>query len=215
MSKLLKQFVVVFSVMIFVSTITDQVSANGAPIKIFLNYLPEISNYGSTEATGTALVSIGEAWVEITAEGVPQLTGELYEAWLVGAENEEMISLGKFNANPQSQIDYFVELEQLPQIEYRFLVITVEEDPDPGPQADSRKTLAGFFPNPELLIVSGTPTPTLPPGVTPTPGSPATLPVTGNVNFVGSISSLLFIVGILGLGIGILTKKSKLKRGSQ
>ncbi|MCB0191060.1 MAG: hypothetical protein KDJ65_03880 [Anaerolineae bacterium] len=208
MSKLIKLFVVGLTIIICTTVVPVSISANGAPIKIFLNYLPEISNYGSTEATGTALVSIGEAWVEITAEGLPQLNGELYEAWLIGGEDEEMISLGKFNANTEAQVDYFAEFEQLPEIDYRFLVITVEEDPDPDPQANNRQSLAGFFPNPELLIVSGTPTPTLPPGITPTPGSPATLPVTGNTGFgIRILSSILIVLGLLGLGIGILTKK--------
>lgn len=215
MSKILKQFIVVFVVLVCTSIGVIPASANGAPVKIFLNYLPEVSNYGPTDATGVALVSIGEAWVELTAEGLPQLTDELYEAWLVSAEDDQMISLGKFNANAEGQVDYFAEFEQLPPIDYRLFVITVEVDPDPDPQADTRQTLAGFFPNPELLIVSGTPTPTLPPGVTPTPGAPATLPVTGNTGFGFRVLSIgLLVMGLLGLVFGILTKKFNIKRGA-
>lgn len=210
MSKLLKQLIIAFVVVICTNVGAISVSANGAPIKIFLNYLPEVSNYGSTEASGVALVSIGEAWVELTAEKLPQLNGELYEAWLVSAQDDQMVSLGKFNANADGQVDYFAELEQLPPIDYRLFVITVEADPDPDPQADTRQTLAGFFPNPELLIVSGTPTPTLAPGVTVTPGAPATLPITGNTGLGVQVLSIgLLSLGLLGLGFGFLTKKFK------
>ena len=59
-------------------------------IKIFLNYLPEFSNYGPTDASGVAEISIGEAWVDLTIDGLPQLTDEHYEAWLIGADEQQM-----------------------------------------------------------------------------------------------------------------------------
>lgn len=175
------------------------VAANGAPIKIFLNYLPEFSNYGPNDATGVALVSIGEAWIDLEADGLPQLSGQFYEAWLVETETGAMISLGKFNSDPAGHVTYHAEFEQIPELDYRYFVISVETDPDPGPEADTRRTIAGVLPNPEIVIVSGTPTPTLAPGITPTPAPPPTLPVTGD------FKSQMFNLGLLivGLGLGI------------
>jgi hypothetical protein len=182
-------------------------AANGAPVKIFLNYLPNFSNYGSTHASGTAMISFGEAWVDIQAEGLPQLTGQLYQAWLVKAETNEMVNLGKFNADTNGRIAYHAEFEQLPKADYRYLFITVEPDPDPNPEADARRTIAGVFPNAEVVKATGTPVPTLVPGVTPTPGAPAALPVTGGLVFQSSLFQFGSItLGVVGLGtIFILT----------
>jgi hypothetical protein len=171
--------------------------ANGAPVKIFLNYLPEISNYGSTTASGVAMVSIGEAWVDLQIEGLPPLQGLIYEAWLVTGDNEQMISLGKFNSDEDGKVDYSAEFEDIPVLDYRFLVVSVETDPDPQPEsADNRRSVAGVFPNAHLEVVSGTATPTLAPGITATPGAPASLPVTGNVASPTPV--------VLWLGAGLL-----------
>lgn len=180
------------------------VKANGAPKKIFLNYLPEYSNYGPTDATGVALISIGEAWIDLQAEGLPQLSGQLYEAWLVKAATDEMLSLGKFNAGVDGRVAYYKELDQIPEVEYRYFVITVEPDPDSNPAAETRRSIAGVFPTSELQVVTGTPTPTLVPGITPTPSAPATLPVTGSVILDLAIWSLGAGVLVLGLGLSVI-----------
>lgn len=195
----MKFFVKWFIGIIAMLSLAWPVAANGAPIKIFLNHLPEFSNYGPKAATGVALVSIGEAWVDLEADGLPQLSGQLYEAWLVEAETEKMVSLGKFNSDSAGHISYYAEFEQIPELDYRYFVISVETDPDPAPEADARRTIAGVLPNPEIAIVSGTPTATLLPGITPTPAPPPTLPVTGNLR------SQMLNLGLLitGLGLGV------------
>lgn len=196
-----------FSCILVIFVLAVPASANGAPIKLFLNYLPEYSNYGPTEATGVALVSIGEAWVDLKVEGLPQLSGQRFEAWLVKAETDEMISLGKFDADAAGHVAYYHELDQIPEAEYRYFVITIEPEPDPSPAAEANRSIAGVFPNAEVEVVSGTPTPTLVPGITPTPGAPATLPVTGSIVGFWSLG-----VGILGLGLSA-TGFMWLKRG--
>lgn len=172
-------------------------AANGSPIKIFLNYLPDVSNYGPQQATGQALVSIGEAWIDLTADGLPRLENERYEVWLVPAGSDRMISMGKFNADANQHVQYHNELPILPQIAYRYLVISVEPEPDDNPtQADPRRSIAGVFPNLELKIISGTPTPTLPPGVTPSPGPPEQLPVTGGSTPIGLWIALILLLAL-------------------
>lgn len=184
-------------------------NANGAPVTIFLNYLPELSNYGPTTASGEAQVSIGEAWVDITAQGLPQLEGVQYEAWLVTADNNTMISLGTFNSDVDGNVAYHAEFDDIPLLEYRYLVISVEPVPDDNPTvADPRRTIAGVFPNTQLEIVSGTSTPTLGPGITATPGAPGGLPVTGNVDFPVSAALWLGLgAAILALGVTLLKRR--------
>ncbi|NJN92593.1 MAG: hypothetical protein HC875_00195 [Anaerolineales bacterium] len=193
----MKFFIKWFIGIVMMLIVAGPVAANGAPIKIFLNYLPEYSNYGSNDATGVALVSIGEAWVDLEVDGLPQLNGQSYEAWLVEAETSTMISLGKFNSDSTGQVKYHAEFEQIPELDYRYFVISVETDPDPGPEADARRTIAGVFPNAEVVVVSGTPTPTLVPGITPTPAPPPTLPVTGD------LKSKILNLGLLIMGLGL------------
>ncbi len=217
MKKNLK-LIAVLAGLILLAVVAIPVGANGAPVRIFLNYLPEFSNYGPNTAAGEVQVSIGEAWVDLSADGLPPLTGETYEGWLVELNTDRYITVGKFNADANNHIGYYVELNQLPVTDYRYFVITVEQDPDPSPDPDPRITLAGLFPDPKLEIVSVTATPTLPlvqPGqttagitgttgasttengaaTTPTPPPPATLPVTGSARPGG---------WGLGLGLGII-----------
>lgn len=194
-------------VFMFLVGLVVPVAANGAPIKIFLNYLPEFSNYGPTDASGVAEISIGEAWVDLTIDGLPQLTDEHYEAWLIGAGEQQMISVGTFNSGADGHVDYFVELSELPDIDYRFFVVTVETDSDDNPEPDPRRTIAGIFPDPKLQIVIETPTPTLEAGVTATlgppitPNAPGTLPVTG----VPLPEIWVINLGLLMLGLGIVS----------
>lgn len=187
-------------------------AANGVPVKIFLSYLPELSNYGATTASGVAQVSIGEAWVEVKAEGLPQLEGLQYEAWLVTADDEKMISMGKFFSDADANVDYYAEFDNIPALEYRYFVISVESVPDPDlATADERRTIAGVFPNTRLEVVSGTPTPTLAPGITPTPAAPAALPVTGQTNSPVMIMTILLVVlisgGIILWGVAFVVKR--------
>jgi len=201
--------------------------ANGKPITIYLNYLPEFSNAGATNASGTARVSIGEAWVEIKADGMPALNGEQYEAWLQEGDTGNRLSLGKFNADANGHVDYYAELDFIPEADYRYFLVTIETDPDASPDADARVSIAGVFPTAELVIVNTTPTAAaeLVSGgdgtsvVTPTNGSevtpsltdgatdstvvsppPATLPVTGQDNHTAIFGILAF--GIFALAIG-------------
>jgi|GEM_PF-1592777 len=206
------------------------VLANGKPVTIYLSFLPEFSNTGSETATGTVNVSIGEAWVDLTADGLPQLQGEQYEGWLQEAETGKRFSVGKFNADANGHVSYYVQLDNIPVADYRYFLITIEPDPDPSPDADARITIAGLFPNPQLVEVTPTPVPlispapqpitgtesmsgTMPAGesgsamaadVTPTPPPPAILPVTGS----SADTPWLVLAGGLLLAAGFLARNA-------
>lgn len=175
--------------------------ANGVPVKVYLTYLPEFSNHGPTSASGTATISIGEAWLELEAKGLPHLKDNFYEVWITNAETGKPISLGKFNADTKGVVAYRADFDDLPEVEYRYLFVSVEPEPDPDPAPDKRVTIAGVFPSARLLVVSGTPTPTPEPGVTPPPAPPELLPVTGepsiSAGWLAAIGLLLLTVVLL------------------
>lgn len=154
-----------------------------------------------------ALVSIGEAWLELKADGLKPLAKEKYEAWLVTVDGQ-MLSLGKFNSEANGQVAYKAEYDDLPQADYRYFVISVEQEPDAKPEADARRVIAGVIPDVTLQVVSGTPAATLAPGMTPTLAPPSTLPTTGIEGAPGwGIFSLALIIG-LGLSC-LITGKGK------
>jgi len=183
------------------------VSANGAPVTIFLNYMPEVSNWGSQSATGTAVVAVGDGEVALEVTGLPRLTDEHYEVWLESREDRELYSVGKFNVDQEGVGRLYVLLDTLPYQEYRMLLISVEPDPDPNPEIGDRKSLAGLFPN-EAVIQITTPITT----ATPESGSrPTYLPVTGGDHSpaVPAWELSITTVVILALAIGLFLKREE------
>ena len=207
MKMTLKRAVILSALTFFLSVLVVPANANGAPVKIFLNYLPKTSNYGPENASGTATVSIGEAWIDLTADGMPKLDKASYQIWITNAETKDMISLGTFNADAEGHVAYSAELDDIPIADYRYMLVSVEPDPDPNPdEPDSRITIAGVFPNAQILIVNGgAPTATPAPGMTPQAGAPETLPVTGKYN-TGIWTFLAILVGLGMISVVVLFK---------
>ena len=173
------RLVVVCAALLVAALAAPLASANGAPVTIYLNYLPGQSNTGPQDASGVAVVSIGEGTVNLTAEGLPRLSGKQYEVWLMRADNEQMVSLGTFNAAEDGSVEFRNEVESIPDVGYRYLLLTIEPDPDSRRAASAERSIAGVFPNPAIQITDGATTATPAPGVTPGPGAPETLPTTG------------------------------------
>jgi len=155
--------------------------SNGVPVQLFLNYLPDVSNWGPETASGTAIVATGEGFVTLKVQGLPRLNDARYQIWLTPREGEP-IAVGKFNVDATGRADFKATGLKLPATVYKLLIITVEPEPDPNPQPDARRSLAGRFPDPALKIVTAGP---VPGGATSAPGQPLplnmprTLPVTG------------------------------------
>jgi hypothetical protein len=179
-------------------------SANGAPIKIQLSRLPNIVNYGArNEARGEAQITAVEGDVTVTLVGLERLTNELYQAWLFNTKTGEQLSVAKFNvtadgtAKNQSIITFGNR-------EFDLFVITVEPEPDLGPNADSRIVLAGYWPGREPLAAGATAAAqaasaasTVPAGATIVSTQlPTGLPRTGGPGFQALAAALL----VLGLG---------------
>jgi hypothetical protein len=182
------------------------VRANGAPVDVFLNYIPGTSTWGPSSATGHAVVAIGEGEVRLETKGLPHLKDERYQVWLERADTGELISVGLFNSDESGKGELHVLSDDLPYTQYRAMWITVEPLPDPDPAPSARRALVGRFPNMELAKEALLqPAAGLSVGA-PNKGSaessgprPEFLPVTGGrLGAWGRVSSLLLLLPVMG-----------------
>jgi len=127
---------------------TPRSEANGGSLKVFLGYLPEISNWGAFESHGVAEVNIGEGRAHLIVHRLPYDPRIYYQAWVVLAgDRATMVPLGSFEVDETGHADVELKNPGLPPRVYRFLVITAEPVPDEDPAPDSRRAIAGVFPN--------------------------------------------------------------------
>jgi hypothetical protein len=96
----------------------------------------------SQGGTGTAIVEGATGQIDIAVEGLPALTGEVYEGWLAGGD-EEPISTGRFNTDASGVGSSSFALGDISDRTYERVVLTVEPEPDPSPAPDSRHSIGG------------------------------------------------------------------------
>ncbi|HHX64923.1 MAG TPA: FliA/WhiG family RNA polymerase sigma factor [Chloroflexi bacterium] len=126
--------------------------ANGTGVTVYLGYLPEVSSWGNLEAEGEAYVNIGEGYLNLQVTGLPSRDDVQYEVWLVPAEDRQrMISVGTFEVDESGAASAEYYRQDLPVLEYRFLVITAEPSSDTDPAPDEKRALAGVFPNMQVI----------------------------------------------------------------
>ena len=166
--------------------------ANGAPVDIYLSYLPEVSNWGPRTAQGHAVVAVGDGQVMLEVQGLPQLTKEHYEVWLESRAERKLYSAGKFKVGEDGVGHLQVLLDTLPYQEYRMLVISIEPEPDASPDADARRSIAGLFPNTAVIQTTKELTDTV------KAETPPYLPVTG-------VNRMWWAAILVTFGIGLLT----------
>ncbi|MCC7353017.1 MAG: hypothetical protein IT330_04605 [Anaerolineae bacterium] len=173
------------------------IHANGAPVDIYLSYLPEVSNWGPRTATGHAVVAVGDGEVALEVKGLPTLKDEHYEAWLESRAERKLYSAGKFKVGTDGIGRLQVLLDTLPYQEYRMLLVTVEPEPDPSPEPDARRSIAGLFPNTAVIQTTKEITDTT------HVETPPYLPVTGRDLSRWATTLAAFGVGVVA-GAGVL-----------
>src|SRR5437016_5342467 len=82
-----------------------RVEANGVPTSVALKYI-DLSNWGPMDATGKADLLLAEGIVKVSAQGLPSLKTQRYQAWLVSSQSGDAISAGRFNADPDGKVDF-------------------------------------------------------------------------------------------------------------
>lgn len=121
------------------------VSANGTPHKIILTYLPGLSNWGPSTATGIVEVVPKEGQVSISVVGLPSLTNENYTGWLINARNNQSINVGRFNTDAAKTATVNISLpSEIPDIGWNLFLLTVEPDGQTAKSPGERKSIGGY-----------------------------------------------------------------------
>lgn len=120
-------------------------SANGVPTVVQLSYLDGLSNWGPREAHGEIELVFAEGFVRLVADGLAPLTDERYQGWIVNSETNDAISVGRFNANADGEVQYQGALPPIADFGFDLFIITVEPEPDDAPQPTTRRSIGGHF----------------------------------------------------------------------
>jgi hypothetical protein len=123
--------------------------ADAAPVQMILLYMPNVSNTGTTKASGVAELVMSEGEVRIKTADLPRLDDpQQYVAWVVSSSTNEYQRLGAFNTSESNgSVAYeTVEPNAIPDKGWNLLLITVEDSAD-ADAPSKHHSIAGVFPN--------------------------------------------------------------------
>lgn len=122
--------------------------ANGHNQVIFLAFLPDVSNFGNQSASGIAVVDLHTGEVSVQTTSLTPIVGGSYHIWLAGPNLESPVHVSKL----ESDGHLATIVANLPAQEYRYVVLSAEAEGEDSPSEWSdRVSLAGVFPNPEVI----------------------------------------------------------------
>lgn len=183
--------------------------ANGVPISVALKYM-ELSNFGPKEATGTADLLFAEGIVRVNATGLPALSDQRYQAWLVNSEQGDAISAGRFNADASGKVAFQGSLPPISNFGFDLLILTVESEPDDAPQPSERRSIGGRFSLVGQTAVDGTKeTASQAAGAAGGVGAPRQLPNTGDAEWRLDLMRAGALAGVMALSIFIGMRLSR------
>ncbi len=121
--------------------------ANGNNQVIFLAYLPEVSNFGNQSASGIAVVDLHTGEVSVQTTSLTPIMDGAYHIWLAGPNLESPVYVAKL----ESDGHLATIVAQVPAQEYRYVLLSAEADGDVPSEPSDRLSVAGVFPNPEVI----------------------------------------------------------------
>lgn len=122
------------------------IHANGVPTVIQLAYIEGLSTWGPETATGEVEISFAESYARLSADGLPLLgPSRLYQAWIVNSESSDAITVGRFAADADGRASYEGVMPPIDEFGFDLFLITVEPEPDNGPQPTSDRSIGGYF----------------------------------------------------------------------
>ena len=127
------------------------VLADATPVQLVLLYMPNVSNTGTTTASGIAELVMPEGEVRITAVDLPPLAGaRQYVAWVINTDSNEFQRLAAFNSAESSSAVHYesVLTDAIPNRHWNLLLVTVEDTALPT-RPSNQHSIAGVFPSPD------------------------------------------------------------------
>ena len=179
--------------------------ANGVPMTVALSYM-ELSNFGPKDATGTAELLFAEGIVRVQAKGLPALSGQRYQAWLVNSEQGDAVSAGRFNADVSGKVAFQGTLPPISSFGFDLFIITVEPEPDDAPQPSSNRSIGGRFSLVGQRTADGTREGATAPGGA---GAPGELPNTGDAEWRMDMIRAGALAGVMALSVFIGMRLSR------
>jgi len=149
--------VAIVSVVIGVTLLAQVALADATPVQLILMYMPNVSNTGSSAASGIAELVMPEGEFRINTADLRRLDGDKqYVAWVINTSTNEFQRLGAFNtAESTGSLHYENVLpDAIPNKHWNLLIITVEDSPTPA-RPSSRHSIAGVFPGPDNAPLPG------------------------------------------------------------
>lgn len=175
--------------------------ANGTPIRITLQYVNGLSNFGPRNATGIAEMITSEGEVRLTAAGLQKLPeGEEYHVWISSDATGERMRLGAVQVSDAGVGRMDIVLRQpIPEKPWDLMVLSVEAKGSQPAAPSNRLSIAGRF----SMTPGGGPAPNVLPNTggnqPPTGEPPAGLL---GLSSGGTILLALLVVGAIGFALG-------------
>lgn len=176
--------------------LTGTARANGVPTLVNLSYI-DLSNWGPEDATGTTELLFAEGLVNISIAGLPELSDERYQGWLVNSQVGDAITVGRFNADAFGVVSYQGVLPPIADFGFDLFIVTVETEPDDAPQPSETRSIGGYF----TLVgeassdVTGTDSSS---GAT---TAPSELPATGDFALHSDIVRVSLLLAVMSLSV--------------
>jgi hypothetical protein len=135
---------------VVLTTVVPKIAfADATPVQLVLIYMPNVSNTGTSTASGIAELVMPEGEVRITAADLPRLDGtKQYVAWVVNTDTSDFRMLGTFNTAESSSAVHYenVLADAIPDHHWNLLLVTVEGSSTPA-RPSSQHSIAGVFPS--------------------------------------------------------------------
>jgi hypothetical protein len=175
--------------------LTGTARANGVPTLVNLSYI-DLSNWGPEDATGTVELLFAEGLVNISITGLPELTDERYQGWLVNSQVGDAITVGRFNADASDVVSFQGVLPPIADFGFDLFVVTVEEEPDAAPQPSETRSIGGYF----SLVGESSSDQTGSDSAGPS-NAPTELPATGDFALLSDIVRVGLLLAVMGLSM--------------
>ena len=138
------------------SLLASAAHADATPVQLVLLYMPNVSNTGTTSASGIAELVMPEGEVRVSTADLPRLDDKHYVAWLVNSGTNEFQRVGAFNTAQSTGAVHYENVlpDAIPNRHWNLFLVTVENSATPD-RPSARHSIAGVFPSADSQTLPG------------------------------------------------------------